>query len=126
MVLHLRTLLDSLDGLLLHNILSRVFVAERPVKWQVSNGVTGGHQMFEIDILKERLDPATPFYLLGRHFASDWSWVSFNTCNESMLIRPVRCSFIISLQDNSLLAGMPTSQKNDHTALFVYLHHCGF
>ena len=89
-----------------------------------SDYVSGGHQVVQIHVLDERLDIGLLLDLFLAHSLGHLSRVPFDSCHQSVGELSLLGTFFTSLDHDSLLAGLSSSQKHTHSSVFQELHHC--
>lgn len=111
-MLLLKSLLDSLLGLLTLRRLLKGLSADNVFQGIELEGVTGGHHVVEVDNLDKRLNSGSLSDLLSAVSLGNLQGVSLNTGNESMTERVRLGTIIMGLDDDNLLTG-ETSSDND-------------
>lgn len=111
-MLLLECLLDGLLGLLTLRGLLKSLGADDGFQGLKLKGVTGGHEVVEVDNLDERLNLGSLSNSLSTVSLGDLEGVSLNTGNQGVAEGVRLGAIIVGLDDDNLLTGV-TSADND-------------
>jgi hypothetical protein len=88
-------------------------------------GVTGRHEVVEVDDLDEWLDLGALCDALLGHVAGDLEWVTLDAGYESVAEAVALRSFILNFDDDNLLTSLSSAGDDTDTAVLEELHFLG-